>query len=145
MKTKSLDRTIAKRKIVQTSAASLRRAAEADLARLERAMSGPIDTSDIAEGNGELTRIRRDTAGRLPVIPKSIIRDAILAALGRTGHTRYQLWKAARKHCATLPESAVYEFLRGKRELGVRYLEALMEAAGLAVEPTGAATHKIPQ
>jgi hypothetical protein len=49
--------------------------------------------------------------------------------------TRYQLWKRAREVCDTLPESAVYEFLRGDREIGVRYIEALLAAAGLTVQP----------
>ena len=49
--------------------------------------------------------------------------------------TRYELWQAARVHCPRLPASAVYEFLRGQREIGLPYAEAILEAAGLVVAP----------
>jgi hypothetical protein len=47
--------------------------------------------------------------------------------------TRYELWKRARAHCPTISESAVYEYLRGQRQIGVAYVEALMRAAGVVV------------
>jgi hypothetical protein len=122
-----------------------RRASEApplsqeDLERLRAGMDGPIDTSDIPEANGPLRRLKRDAQGRLPQpLPElrdSPIRLAILAQLERQQMTRYQLWQAARAHCATLSRSAVYEYLRGHRAIGLRYAEALIEAAGLAVGP----------
>ena len=52
--------------------------------------------------------------------------------------TRYELWKSAREHCATLPQSAVYEYLRGQREIGLPYAEALMAAVGLGVTRSAA-------
>src|SRR5437867_5019635 len=61
-------------------------------------------------------RLRRDSKGRLPPKLKSTIRDAILNELDKREISRYQLWKLARAHCATIPESAVYEFLRGQRQ-----------------------------
>jgi len=39
----------------------------------------------------------------------------------------------ARDHCATLPQPAVYEDLRGQREIGLPYAEALMAAVELGV------------
>jgi hypothetical protein len=47
--------------------------------------------------------------------------------------TRYELWKRAKKHCRTLPDSAVYEFLLGQRAIGVDYCEALLKALDLEV------------
>jgi hypothetical protein len=47
--------------------------------------------------------------------------------------SRRQLWREARKYCATLPESAVYEFLAGTRQIGLAYIEALLEAMNLKV------------
>lgn len=111
------------------------RPTEADMERIRRASLGPIDTSDIPEMKGPFHRIKRDALGRLPKKRESPIRDAILAALGRRKMTRYQLWKDARVHCETLPQSAVYEYLRGQREIGLPYAEALMRAVGLVVVP----------
>ena len=51
--------------------------------------------------------------------------------------TRYRLWKAAQAICPKLPQSAVYEFLRGQRDIGVQYAEALTRAAGLRLAPIG--------
>jgi hypothetical protein len=96
-------------------------------------MDGPIGTSDIPEKRGPFHRIKRDVAGRLPARRESPTRRAILSELERRKMTRYQLWAAARAHCPTLSQSAVYEFLRGQREIGLGYAEALMEAVGLVV------------
>ena len=122
-------------KLVQRTASQIPPTTEQDLARLRAAMEGPIDTSDIPEVSAGAVRVKRDAAGRLPVRPKSPIRDAILAALGRRRMTRYELWKRAQAHCPRLPQSAVYEYLRGGRAIGAPYLEALFAAAGLQVAP----------
>lgn len=107
------------------------------MAELRAAMDGPIDTSDIPEQTVPIHRLVRDADGRLPrplpELRESPIRRAILAELERRQMTRYQLWQAAREHCPTLPSSAVYEYLRGRRDIGVPYAEALMQAAGLVV------------
>jgi hypothetical protein len=103
----------------------------ADLARLRAAANGPIDTSDIPESTGPVHRVHRDAQGRLPRKPPSLIRDAILAQLGHKHMTRYELWKRARRHCPTLPQSAVYEYLAGARQIGATYLDALLQAADL--------------
>jgi hypothetical protein len=112
---------------------------KAELARVVALMDEPIDTSDIPEHKGPLRPIKRDAEGRLPEpLPElrdSPIRLAILAQLGLLHMNRYQLWKKARLRCARLPRSAVYEYLRGQRPIGVTYIEALIEAADLAVGP----------
>ncbi|HEV8607168.1 MAG TPA: hypothetical protein VGQ99_17645 [Tepidisphaeraceae bacterium] len=104
-----------------------------ELTRFRKAMEdGKND--DASEGlPGPSKRIHRDSRGRLPPKLKSVIRDAILEELGNREITRYQLWKLAKNHCATIPESAVYEFLRGQRHLGLEYVEALIAALGLVV------------
>ena len=96
-------------------------------------MARPIDISDIPETPADAVRVKRDASGRLPVRQKSPIRDAILTALGRRQMTRYMLWKKAQRYCPKLPQSAVYEYLRGGRAIGAPYLEALFTAAGLRV------------
>jgi hypothetical protein len=134
--------------LVRRRAGDIGPATEADLARLRAAARGPIDTSDSPEKKGPFRRVKRDAQGRLPrplpALRDSPIRRAILAELERRQMTRYQLWQAARKHCPKLPASAVYEYLRGRREIGLPYAEALMEAAGLAVGPRRAARRPAP-
>ncbi len=118
------------------------------LAELLAARDSPVDTSDIPERTGRAIRVKRDAEGRLPAGRESPIRRAILAALGRRKMNRYQLWQEARQHCSTLTQSAVYEFLRGQREIGLPYVEAIMQAAGLTVTTAGprkAAKPKAPR
>jgi hypothetical protein len=121
--------------VVRRPADSLPAATEADVARLRAALDAPIDTSEIPEKVGPFNRIKRDASGRLPRRREGPIRRAILDALESRGMTRYQLWRAARLHCDTLSQSAVYEYLRGQRDIGLRYAEALMEASGVTVRP----------
>jgi hypothetical protein len=93
-----------------------------------------MDRSDFrVRESGRPQRIVRDANGKIVKPPPSRIRSAILAELGRRRLTRYQLWKIARNDCPTLTQSAVYEFLRGFRQLGLRYIEALMVALSLRV------------
>jgi hypothetical protein len=97
-------------------------------------MESRIDTSEIPEQRpGGATRAHRSPEGRPIVPPRSAIRDAIRRELGRREITRYELWKRARVHCPTLSESAVYEFLRGERQIGLEYVEALLVAVNLEV------------
>jgi hypothetical protein len=109
------------------------------MARLRAAMAGPIDTSDSPEHEGPFHRVKRDGKGQLPqpipVLKFSPIRSAILKQLGRRQMTRYKLWAEARKHCPQMPRSAVYEYLRGQRAIGVEYVEALLSALGLSIKP----------
>jgi hypothetical protein len=122
--------------IVRKTAADIKRPTRGELARLRKAMRSPIDTSDIPERTGiERYPLVRDPHGRIPRKPPSLIRDAILAELGRRKLTRYALWKLARRHCSTLPNSAVYEFLLGRRAISIDYCEALFRALDLGVEP----------
>jgi hypothetical protein len=127
-------------KIVRRSAADIPPPTAADLARLRAAMDAPVDTTDIPEAPMDAVRVKRDASGRLPVRPRAPFRDAILAALGRHQMTRYELWKKAQTICPRLPQSAVYEYLRGGRAIGAPYLEALFAAAGLRIAT--ARTHR---
>jgi hypothetical protein len=120
--------------VVRMKAADVPVVTPGELAELHAAMAGPVDTSDIPEARGPIGRLKRDTAGRLPR-RKSPIRDALLMSLDRLGMTRYRLWIEARKHCQTLPRSAVYEYIDGQREIRLPYAEALMLAAGLMPMP----------
>jgi hypothetical protein len=125
--------------VVRRSARSLPKTTEGDLARLRSAMEGEIDTAEIPEAKGAPARVKRDASGRIAKKKRpSLIREAILKELGRRQMTRYELWKAARDHCAILPQSAVYESLRGQREIGLPYAEALMAAVGLGVTRSAA-------
>jgi hypothetical protein len=96
-------------------------------------MAGPVDTSELPEHSSRAARVPPVRRTAAAPAPRSAIRDAILAALGRREITRYALWKAARRHCATIPESAVYEFLRGTRQIELPYIEALLRAVDLVV------------
>jgi hypothetical protein len=96
-------------------------------------MNDPVDTSDIAEQAGPCNRIVRDANGRIARPRQSRLRAAILAEVKRRGISGHQLWKEARTHCDTIPESAVYEFLTGKRQVGLAYLDAMLEAMNLTV------------
>jgi len=122
-----------KSRTVRISAAEVPTASRQALARLRAAMESPIDTSEIPEGRPGSARARRAAAGARPPVVPSRIRDAILSELGRQAITRYELWKRARAFCPTLSESAVYEFLRGQRQIGLSYVEALMAAVGVSV------------
>ena len=104
-----------------------------DLARLKLTMGRRVDTSDIPEVTKLGPRLKRDASGRLEKKPLSPIREAILSALGRRRMTRYRLWKNAHALHPSLSQSAVYEYLRGERDIGVSSVEALMAAAGLTV------------
>ena len=119
---------------IRRSASEIATATPNDLTRLRKAMAGRVDTSEIPELLPGSARAQRDAAGHRPTPAASPIREAILRELETQQLTRYQLWKRARIHCPTLPESAVYEFLRGQRQIGLQYVEALMAAASLTVQ-----------
>jgi len=121
---------------VRKLAAEIAAPTQSALTRLRAAMEKKVDTSDISERKPARTmRARRTADGKLVAAPESAIRDAIRRELGRREITRYDLWKRARAHCPTLPESAVYEFLRGQRQIGLEYVEALLAAVELEVRP----------
>jgi hypothetical protein len=77
--------------------------------------------------------VHRDASGNLPRRQLGPVRQAILESLDDHGMTRYELWKKARGHHGTLSRSAVYEYLRGVRDIGIESAEALMMAANLKV------------
>jgi hypothetical protein len=118
-------------------------ATQADLNRLRGAMTRSDSQVRSKRQNRSsliFPPVRRDDNGRIikppPKAPSSQIRSAILAELGRRQMTRYQLWKIACEICPTLTQSAVYEFLRGFRQLGLGYIESLLAALNLRVVTT---------
>jgi len=113
-----------------------------DLARLRETMRRPVRTDDIHELKGTEAPVRRDASGNLPRRRLGPVRRAILESLDDHRMTRYELWKKARAYCGTLSRSAVYEYLRGARDIGVEYAEALMVAANLTVVGKGAPPRK---
>jgi hypothetical protein len=118
-------------RIVRKTAADIPAASAADVDRLRSVMKGEIDTSEIPERQGSFSRLQRDASGRLP--KRSLIRDAIVRELERNNMTPYRLWKEARAYCSTLSQPAVYEFIKGQRQLELPYAEALMAAVQLKV------------
>ena len=121
------------RKVVRLSAAELPVPTTEELQRMEAMMDGPVDTSDIPETTELGPRVKRDASGKLQKNQVGPIGKAILSTLGRRRMTRYALWKKANALCPTLSQSAVYEYLRGERDIGVVYAEALLAAVGLKV------------
>ena len=118
---------------VRKSAGKTRRSTPAELARLARQRTEPVDTSDLPERAGPCNRVVRDANGRIVKPQESPLRAAILAEIERRGISGHRLWKEARAYCETIPESAVYEFLSGKRQIGLAYLDAMLEAMELTV------------
>jgi hypothetical protein len=120
---------------VRKSARRIHRSTPAELTRLARQMVEPVDTSDLPERAGPCNRVARDAKGRIVKPQESPLRAAILAEMERRGISGHRLWKEARAYCDTIPESAVYEFLSGKRQIGLAYLDAMLEAMDLTVSP----------
>jgi hypothetical protein len=116
-------------------ASELPRPDRAELEALKAMPDSAIDTSDIPQRTEPAYRATRDAQGHLPRPGSSPLRQAILAELRRRRMSGHQLWKAAAGFCATLPESAVYEFLSGKRQVGLAYLDAMLAALDLKVRP----------
>lgn len=93
-------------------------------------MNRRVDTSEVTEqnpGDGSWAK-----GVRKPPL-ESMLRTAISAELKRRKMSRHQLWRSARRFCSTLPQSAVYEFLSGTRQIGLAYLEALLVAMELRI------------
>jgi hypothetical protein len=117
------------------SAAEIPRPTAADLARLEEARLIPEQPGEYEEFSGCGPVVRRNATGELPRWPLDSVRRAMLKSLDQQQMTRYELWKKARAHHKSLSASAVYEYLRGARDLGIESVEALMKAANLKVVP----------
>ena len=120
-------------KMIRRSAGDGHATTAQDLARLRETMRRPVQTDDIPELKGTEAPVCRDASGNLPRRELGPVRRAILESLDDHRMTRYELWKKARARCGTLSRSAVYEYLRGVRDIGVEYAEALMMAANLKV------------
>jgi hypothetical protein len=115
-------------KTVRRKANPNRRLSEVKLQRLRAAMVEKIDYSEIPKAHG-IKPLQRDEHGNLP--RRSPIREAVAEEMGRQRITVYRLWKQAKQHCPTLSQSAVSEFLKGKRQIELPYAEALMAAMRL--------------
>ncbi len=132
-------------KMIRVSAGEGHVTTALDVARLRETMRLPVQTDEIPELKGTEPPVRRDGSGKLPRRELGPVRRAILESLDDHGMTRHALWKKARGHCGTLSRSAVYEYLRGARDIGVEYAEALMMAADLKVVGQGRSRSKGPR
>lgn len=128
-----MSRKSPKERIVRRTPAQVKRSTPLELTRLAARASEPVDTSDIRERRGPCARVVRSPGGRIVRPQSSILRAAILAEVKKSGISGHELWKRARQYCETIPESAVYEFLAGKRQVGLAYLDAMLEAMELTV------------
>ena len=120
-------------KIVRRRAGAIPALTPEALDRLEAIDEENVDLSDIPDLSSA-DRLVRDESGRLP--RRSVIRDAVASVMADRQLTTYALWKQARVYCPTISESAVGEFLKGKRQIGLDYAEALMAATGLTIVRT---------
>ena len=117
--------------VVRTAAADIPRTPKEELDRLEAAMAGSIDTSEISERQ-EIEPLVPDEAGRLSSL-KSPIRAAVIRAMTHHGINANELCKRVRVYCPRLSQSALYEFLKGRRNIGLDYLDAILAALELEV------------
>ncbi|HZW34118.1 MAG TPA: hypothetical protein VFF52_25565 [Isosphaeraceae bacterium] len=124
-------------RLVRSAAGELPARTTQDRDRLEAAMRIPVKPSEEREYHQLGPAVRRDASGQIVRPPLGPVRRAILAALDRHQMTRYELWKKAHARCATLSASAVYEYLRGTRNIGSEYVETLIEAARLKIVERG--------
>lgn len=120
---------------MRKSAGRIRRSTSAELARLASQADEPVDTSDVPERVGPCARVVRNAEGEIVRPLQSPLRAAIVAEVHRRGISGHRLWRQARGYCDTIPESAVYEFLAGKRQIGLAYLDAILAAMELTVGP----------
>ena len=120
-------------RVVRKGPGDIRPSTRTELAGIAARKDEAVDTSDIPERTGPANRVHRDSRGRIAAPPKSRLREAILSETERRKMSGHQLWIEARKRCGTIPESAVYEFLSGKRQVGLAYLDAMLEALDLMV------------
>ena len=128
MRRKSTDERIVRRR-----ASEIRHSTVEELSGLATKKDEKIDLSDIPERKNPADRVIRDSRGRIVTHPRSMIREAILTEIKQRGISGHELWLKARKRCGTIPESAVYEFLSGKRQVGLAYLDAMLAAMDLSV------------
>jgi hypothetical protein len=123
-------------KIVRKPSGAIPSASAADLDRLRSAMGASIDTSEIPERQ-RFHRLKRDESGNLPP-RKGVIHDAVTRQMKERQLTAYRLWQIARAHYPALSQSAVHEFLKGKRQLELPSVEALLAALNLRIVKTKA-------
>jgi hypothetical protein len=114
-------------RIVRRKAGEVPKTSAADLARMMSIANEAIDTSDIPEQTANGDRLVRDKDGRLPK-RDSMIRTTIAEAMAYRSMTVYALCKEARKYCPTISETAVGQFLKAQRSVGMDYIEAMFDA-----------------
>ena len=117
---------------VRRTADQITKSSPSELASLLASPDDSIDTSDIPEHASERQRLRRDDNGRLPR-RRSVFREAVVAEMKVQGVSAYALCKEARQHCPTISETAVGEFLKGQRSIGIDYLEAILLALNITL------------
>jgi hypothetical protein len=115
-----------------------------DMARLRAAMDIPDEPGEDDEFPWDGPEVQRDASGKILKRPLGKLRTAILNSLDHHQMTRYELWKKAHAYCHTLTASAVYEYLRGTREIKSEYVEALMEAVKLKIVNQRVSKEKTP-
>jgi hypothetical protein len=122
-------------RMIRRKAGEIPRTSPEEISRMLAIRDEEIDFSDIPERAGG-QRLYRDENGRLPR-RRSIVRETIAATMAEREMTNYALWKAAKEHCPTITETAIGQFLKGQRSIGLEYLEAIMAALGLEIgKPT---------
>ena len=137
-------------RIIRRTAEEIPGTSPEEIARMLAIRDEDIDTSDIPEMAGG-QRLYRDENGRLPR-RRSVVREVVVATMAEREMTNYALWKAAKEHCPTITETAIGQFLKGQRSIGLEYLEAIMAALGLEIrkpapptEVVAAPEHPAPQ
>ena len=137
-------------RMIRRTAGELPGTSPEEIARMLAIRDEDIDTSDIPEMAGG-RRLYRDENGRLPG-RRSVVREVVVATMAEREMTNYALWKAAKEHCPTITETAIGQFLKGQRSIGLEYLEAIMAALGLEIrkpapptEVVAAPEHPAPQ
>jgi len=123
---------------VRRSAGRLPAVRAEDLLRLKRASARAVDTSDLPERPNAALGARPSAARLLSAERPSLLREAIVKEMARQNLTAYALTKHAKVFCETLSQSAVYEFLKGQRQLEVRYADALLRTLRLQIVPNRA-------
>ncbi len=104
-----------------------------DLLRLNRASARSVDVSDLPEGPAARLGMGPTLARRPASQRPSLLREAIVKEMARQNLTAYALTQRAKLFCNTLSQAAVYEFLKGQRQLEVSYADALLRALRLEI------------
>jgi hypothetical protein len=130
-------------RIIRRKAGEIPRSSPEEIARMLAIRDEDIDFSDIPEMPGG-QRLYRDENGRLPK-RRSVVRATIAATMADREMTNYALWKAAKEHCPTITETAIGQFLKGQRSIGLEYIDAIMAAMGLEIRKAASPTEIVDE